>query len=101
MKGNTLKEFMDDLLVCGGPEKEFVYKEKYYIIQGDMLQPDKISGLRLDIYKNNDYDAGEFIQTIFFSGKNYSESVEKFSKANIFDNKNIYEVEKDIEVLYG
>ena len=26
MTGNTLTEFMDDLLAMGGPEKEFVFR---------------------------------------------------------------------------
>lgn len=65
MKGNTLQEFMDDLLTCGGPEKEFVYKDKYYIIQGDTLQPEGIPGLKLDIYTRNGDEAGEYIQSMF------------------------------------
>ena len=28
MKGNTLTEFIDDLLTMGGPEKEYEYHEK-------------------------------------------------------------------------
>lgn len=101
MKGNTLQEFMDDLLTCGGPEKEFVYKDKYYIIQGDTLQPEGIPGLKLDIYTRDGDEAGEYIQSMFFSDENDNESVEKFSKAQIFDGKTLYEAEKDIEVLYG
>ncbi len=33
MKGNTLAEFMDDLLVSGGPEKEFVFRGKRYFME--------------------------------------------------------------------
>ena len=33
MKGNTLSEFMDDLLTCGGPEKEFTFRGRQYFME--------------------------------------------------------------------
>ncbi len=100
MKGNTLNEFISDLLETGGPEKEFVFGDKYYIIQGDAIQPDNMPGLRLDVYHNDNNEAGEYIQTYFFLGDDV-ECVKQFEEAKIFDGKTIYEAEKDIKVLYG
>ena len=100
MKGNTLNEFISDLLETGGPEKEFVFGNKYYIIQGDTIQPSNVPGLRLDVYHNDNDEAGEYIQTYFFPGDDV-ECVKQFEKAKIFDGKTIYEAEKDIEVLFG
>lgn len=33
MRGNTLTEFMDDLLTMGGPEKEFLFRGKRYFME--------------------------------------------------------------------
>ena len=33
MIGNTLSEFVDDILTMGGPEKEFLFRGKKYILQ--------------------------------------------------------------------
>ena len=33
MKGNTLTEFMDDLLTMGGPEKEFLFRGRRYFME--------------------------------------------------------------------
>ena len=77
-----------------------VQKKNLYI-KTDTLQPEGIPGLKLDICTRNGDEAGEYIQSMFFSDENDNESVEKFSKAQIFDGKTLYEAEKDIEVLYG
>lgn len=102
MKGNSLNQFVSDMLEFLGPEKEFTCGNKYYIIQGDRLQPgSNITGLRVDVYENINDDAGEFIEDYFFPGEKNDECFEKFVKAKIFDGKTFYEVENDIEVLYG
>ena len=101
MKGNTINEFMSDLRYNGGPEKEFVYKDKYYIIQGDGKEGDDKTYLRLEEYDRVKDDAGEYLNTYWFGGMSYDEAVEEFEKAKVFDGKTIYEAEKDIEVLYG
>ena len=33
MKGNTLAEFLDDLLTVGGPEKEFVFRDRFSFLE--------------------------------------------------------------------
>ena len=33
MIGNTLSEFVDDILTMGGPEKEFLFRGKKYMLQ--------------------------------------------------------------------
>lgn len=101
MKGNSLNEFMNDLYVNGGPEKEFTYRDQYFIIQCEATADKSNRVLRVDSYKLQDGDAGDFIKTYFFSGGTLAECVEAFEKAKIFDGKTIYEAEKDIEVLFG
>ena len=95
MKGNTLNEFMDDLYSMGGPEKEFLYKGKRYFLQCEAIPNSNL--IELVIFKcfdNQDY--------IFkATGKSFSECAEQFEQAKIFEGKTIYEVEKDIEVLFG
>ncbi len=33
MKGNTMEQFIDDLLTIGGPEKEFIFHSKLYFLE--------------------------------------------------------------------
>ena len=40
MKGNTLTEFINDLLAMGGPEKEFEYHNKRYFMQSQPYEAD-------------------------------------------------------------
>lgn len=101
MKGNTLNEFMGNLYENGGPEKEFIYQDKYFIMQCDKNADNENLILRLDEYKLQDEEAGDFVQTFFFRGLTLTECVKAFEKANIFDGKTIYEAEKEIEVIFG
>ncbi|MBP5308960.1 MAG: hypothetical protein J6Z34_07505 [Clostridia bacterium] len=101
MKGNTLNEFINDLYTNGGPEKEFILGNKYYIIQADSKDGDDKTYLRLDEYLYENNDAGKLLNTIWIGGTTLTECVDAFEKAQIFDGKTIYEVEKDIEVLFG
>ena len=96
MKGNTLAEFIDDLLVSGGPEKEFVFRGKRYFMES---QPYDI-----------DPTLTEFVIFECFGEENYifrchgnsnAECVKQFETAKIFDGLTIYEAEREIEVLYG
>ena len=95
MKGNTLNEFMDDLYSMGGPEKEFLYNGKRYFLQCEIIPNSNF--IELAIFKC--FDNQEYIFKA--TGKSFSECAEQFEKAKIFDGKTIYEVEKDIEVLFG
>ena len=40
MKGNTLSEFINDLLTMGGPEKEYEYRGKRYFMESQPYEPD-------------------------------------------------------------
>ena len=101
MKGNTINEFISDLCNDGGPEKEFVYGDKYYIIQADSKENDDKTYLRLDVYSCDNNEAGQFINTLWFAGDTLPNCVDEFENSKIFDGKTIYEAEKDIEVLFG
>lgn len=101
MKGNTLAEFMDDLLSMGGPEKEFVFKDRFFFLESEYRESDKILELYLDEYDNSNPQDKVFITTHRFLGRTLPECVEKFENATIFYGLTIYEAEKEIEVLFG
>jgi hypothetical protein len=95
MTGNSLQEFMDDLLACGGPEKEFQFRNKRYFLE-TMYRPErKEKELYID-----EINTPEQKRYSFF-GKTFRDCVEKFEKAPIFDGLTIYEAEPEIEVLFG
>ena len=95
MKGNSLQEFMDDLLTTGGPEKEFVFRKKRYFLE-TVYHPEKaeneLSVDEIDMPKGKTYS---------FRGKTIRECVDKFENAPIFDGLTVYEAESEIEVLFG
>lgn len=96
MKGNTLGEFMDDLLTMGGPEKEFTFNGKMYM---------------LETYYDHDNESYEMVIVEFSSPEEpcvfrckretLEECVKAFERATIFDGKTIYEAEREITVLFG
>lgn len=96
MKGNTLAEFVDDLLTMGGPEKEFLFRGKKYLIETQPFNDDP-SLIELVIFEC--FGAENYIFRCH--GKNYSELFEQFEKAPIFDGMNIYDAESEIEILFG
>jgi len=95
MKGNSVQEFMDDLLTTGGPEKEFVFRKKRYFLE-TVYHPEK---------EENEMSVDEIgipdAKTYSFYGRTIRECVDKFEKAPIFDGLTIYEAESEIEVLFG
>lgn len=104
MKGNTVTEFIDDLLTMGGPEKEFIFRNKFYFLESVYNSVQKKMELRIDEYDrpvplNTSLD--RFARTYLFDGKNFEECVSKFEVAKIFEGMTIYEAESEIEVLYG
>ena len=100
MKGNTLGEFIDDILISGGPEKEFVFRDKYYFLEANYKTKDTVE-LRIDEYVRREDDASNYLKSYSFIGKDLYECVNKFESAKIFKGLNIYEAESEIEVLYG
>lgn len=101
MKGNTLAEFMDDLLSMGGPEKEFVFRDRFFILESDSPENGAVLELYLDEYDNSNPLNKVFLTTHRFFGNDLHECVEKFEVAAIFSGLTIYEAEKEIEVLFG
>ena len=96
MKGNTLREFMDDLLAMGGPEKEFSYRGKHYFLQAQPYEKDT-SQAEFDIFEC----FGEQNSIFQCHGKDNAACVRQFEKAKLFDGRTIYEAEAEIEVLFG
>lgn len=105
MKGNSLQEFMDDLLTMGGPEKEFTFHGKTYFLETLLDPSSDLLDMSVDEYidmKTQD-DTGRYIDlaSYHFTGKTQKECVEKFQNAPIFDGKTIFDAESEIEVLFG
>lgn len=94
MKGNDLNQFIDDLYSMGGPEKEFIYKGNSYF-----LESANIGNNTIEMVVFQCFGKGEYIFRC--TGKDFAECARQFEKARIFDGKMIYEVENEIEVVYG
>ena len=92
MKGKTLNQFMDDLYY--NAEMECVLNSKSYIISG-WSNKDESYTIELWSIEENP-------QELFsFTSASRQEVVEAFEVAKIFGNKTLYDVEKDITVIYG
>lgn len=90
MNGKAISDFISDLYY--NSETEFVYQNMRYIISG-YIDNNKYT---LELY-NISQDKCLFKLTDIKREK----CVEAFEEAPIFNGKTIYEVEKDITVLYG
>lgn len=96
MKGNTLAEFMDDLLTMGGPEKEYEYHGKNYFMEAQPYEPDttQVEFVIFECFGDENF--------IFrCHGKSNAECVAQFEKAKLFDGRTIYEAHDEITVLFG
>lgn len=96
MKGNTLTEFMDDLLTMGGPEKEFLFRGRRYFMESQPYEknPEEKEFVIFECFGDQNY--------IFrCHGKTREECVRQFEVAKIFDGMTIYEAESEITVEYG
>lgn len=104
MKGNTVNEFIDDLLTTGGPEKEFVFKNKFYFLETLYSEEHGQMELRVAEYDRTDPTntaKDKYVKTYIYPGKDFAECTAKFENARIFDGRTIYEAESEIEVLFG
>ena len=103
MNGNTIGQFIDDLLLMGGPEKEFVFRNKFYFLETTTLPSQKEPQLRLTIdeYDNGNPGQKRFLHSYCFDGSNFTECVSKMEEAAIFEGLTIYQAEQEITVLFG
>lgn len=101
MKGNTIGEFIDDLLLTGGPEKEFTFRTKYFFLETTSNRESGTLEMALDEYDNTAPENKKYICTHSFAGDNFAECVAKFENAEIFDGMTIYQAEQEVEVLFG
>lgn len=99
MQGNTINEFLNDLLTVGGPEKEFTFRGKKYFLETTQEEGSTILDLSIQEFLDN--DAQTNINEYHFKGKSLDECVKKFEKARIFDGLDIYQAESEIKVLFG
>lgn len=96
MKGNTLSEFINDLLAMGGPEKEFLFRGKRYFMESQPYMEDSSLTEFVVFECSNDNNC------IFrCHGKSNADCVEQFESAPIFDGLTIYKAEPEIEVVFG
>lgn len=97
MKGKTLNEFIDALSY--GCEMEFKYKEREFIIQGEVV--DGVHTIRLNEYGEKDIsDNFEYMEKII-RGSSFEECAKKLLNDSFIDDKTLFEIEEDIEVLFG
>lgn len=101
MKGNTLAQFMDDLITMGGPEKEFVRGDKFYFLESTFNHDKNLIELHIDEYDNRDPNKDVHLKRHSFFGENNTECVRQFEIASIFDGATIYGAEQEITVLFG
>lgn len=101
MKGNTLAEFIDDLLSMGGPEKEFVFRDRFFFLTSVYLENGTVLELCVDEYDNSNPREKLFLITHRYQGHDLAECVRKFENAPIFAGLNLYQAEKEIQVLFG
>lgn len=97
MKGMNIEDFINK--VYCGDEMEFIIDDTTYFVQGSKAG-DKYE-LTVDYWKN--IDGTEPLHDYLFSitCASLQERLKQFEEAAIFEGKTIYEVERDITVLYG
>ena len=92
MKGKTLRQFIDDLYY--NAETEFILDGKKYIISGWLNEDDTYTVALYSIEENSR-------ELFSCTSGSRQEVVESFEAAKIFDNRTIYDVERNITVTYG
>lgn len=95
MIGNTLSEFVDDILTMGGPEKEFLFRGKKYMLQCQKYEanPSLTELVIFECFGDENY-------VFRCHGKDFRECFEQFEKATIFDGMTIYDAESEIEKFF-
>ena len=97
MVGKTLNEFIETL--CYGGEMEFRYKNREFLIQCETV--DGVSTIRLDEFKGS-YEKGNFNSiTKIIKGESFEDCAKKLIANPFIDDKTLFEIEKEIEVLFG
>jgi hypothetical protein len=92
MNGKSLQAFIEGLYY--NPEIELVYNSKRYFISGYVNDDGTLYTLEVFCIDEN--------RAIFFvENKSREYCVESFKHSCIFDGGTVYDVEKDITVLYG
>ena len=92
MKGKTLNQFVDELYY--NAEIEFILNRTKYIISG-WSNDDGTYTLSLCSIEEN------LTELFNYTSESGIEVVENFENAKIFNGKTVYDVEKNITVIYG
>lgn len=97
MKGMGIGDFINKIY-CGD-ELEFIIGETKYFIQG--FQEGSKYVLTVDFWNKTDGTEPDHDYLFSIKCDTLQERLSRFEEAPIFNGKNIYDVEKDITVLYG
>ena len=97
MVGMSISEFINKIYY--GDEIEFEFDNTTYFIQG--YKQDKKYYLIVDYWNKSDGTEPEHDYLFSVCCLTPLECVDKFEKAKIFKNKTIYEIEKDVVVVFG
>ena len=101
MKGNSINEFINDILTIVGPEKEFVFRNKFYFLEALAAEGTHSLDLHMDEYDNTNPKDKIYLTTWHFRGNTQRECLEKFEHAPLFNGMTIDQAEREIEVLFG
>ncbi len=96
MIGNTLSEFIDDILTMGGARERISlpWEKIYATVSKYEANPSLMELVIFECFGDENY-------VFRCHGKDFRECFEQFEKATIFDGMTIYDVESEIEVLFG
>lgn len=97
MNGMNIGDFINK--VYQGDEIEFTIGKTTYFVQGNRI--DNKYELTVDYWEKTDGTEPSHDYLFSITCESPQERLQQFEEATIFDGKTIYEVEKDITVLYG
>ncbi len=97
MKGKSLKDFIEKAYY--GDEVEFEFNGTTYFMQGYNEEEKYI--LTIDYWQKDDGTEPTHDYLLNLICNSQLERMQCFEKSKIFNGKTIYEVEQEIEVLYG
>lgn len=97
MKGMEINEFLNKIYY--GDEIEFKIGYTTYFVQGTQ-NGDKYC-LTVDYWNTTDGTEPQHDYLLSLECNSAEERMRKFEDANIFNKMNIYQVESNIEVIYG
>ena len=97
MVGKSLNEFIETL--CYGGEMDFIYKGREFLIQG--ITEDEEYIITIDEYTKQDVVNNKKLFSKTVKGCSFESCAKKLLAGSFIDDKSLYEIEEEIEVLFG